>query len=79
VLLRLSDVLVGVLAGTICSVVAAAFEAFVLSERFFSLGHVGGGLGSRLFLIAIVGAILGGIVGLLTGALFKQRDRPAPR
>ena len=74
----MSDVLVGVVAGAVCSVVAAAFETLVLTARFFSLGHVGGGLGSKLVLIALVGAVAGGIVGFLTGALFKQRD-PIPR
>jgi hypothetical protein len=74
----MSDVLVGVVAGAVCSVVAAAFETLVLTARFFSLGHVGGGLGSKLVLIALVGAVVGGIVGFLTGALFKQRD-PVPR
>jgi hypothetical protein len=74
----MSDVLVGVVAGAVCSVVAAAFETLVLTARFFSLGHIGGGLGSKLVLIALVGAVVGGIVGFLTGALFKQRD-PVPR
>lgn len=72
--LRLSDVLVGIVAGAVCSVFAAAFEASILTLRFFTLGHVGGGLGSKLLIIALFGAILGGIVGFLVGALFKQRD-----
>jgi hypothetical protein len=84
VLLRMSDVLVGIIAGAVCSVVAALFEALVLTARFFSMGHLGGGLGSKLLIIALVGAIVGGIVGFLVGALFKQREpvrRPpaAPR
>lgn len=73
-LLRASDVLVGIIAGAVCSVIAALFEASILTLRFFSLGRVGGGVGSKLLLIAIVGAIVGGIVGFLVGALFKQRD-----
>ncbi len=76
--LRVSDVLVGIVAGAVCSVIAAAFEATVLTLRFFSLGHLGGGFWSKLLLIAIVGAIVGGIVGFLVGALFKQRG-PAQR
>jgi hypothetical protein len=72
--LRISDVLVGIVAGALCSVIAAAFEASVLTLRFFSLGHIGGGLGSKLLIIAVVGAVVGGIVGFLVGALFKQRD-----
>jgi membrane protein YqaA with SNARE-associated domain len=74
VLLRASDVLVGIIAGAVCSVIAALFEASILTLRFFSLGRVGGGVGSKLLLIAIVGAIVGGIVGYLVGALFKARD-----
>jgi hypothetical protein len=74
VLLRMSDVLVGICAGAVCSVFAAAFEASILTLRFFTLGKVGGGLGSKLVLIAIFGAILGGLVGFLVGALFKQRE-----
>ena len=70
----MSDVLVGIIAGAVCSVIAAAFEASILTLRFFSLGRVGGGLGSKLLFIAIMGAIVGGIVGFLVGALFKQRD-----
>ena len=70
----MSDVLVGVVAGAVCSVIAALFEASVLTLRFFTLGRVGGGLGSKLLLIALVGALVGGLVGFLVGALFKQRD-----
>ena len=76
-LLRWSDVLVGIVAGAVCSVVAAAFETVVLTARFFSLGHIGGGLGSKLVIIALVGAVGGGVVGFLVGALFKQRDSTA--
>ncbi len=74
----MSDVLVGIIAGAVCSVVAAAFEGSILYFRFFDLDRIGDGLGSKLFLIALVGAIVGGIVGFLVGALFKQRD-PAAR
>jgi hypothetical protein len=74
----MNDVLVGIIAGAVCSVVAAAFEGSILFFRFFSLDHVGGGFGSKLLLIALVGAIVGGIVGFLVGAFFKQRD-PAAR
>jgi hypothetical protein len=73
----MNDVLVGIVAGAVCSVIAAAFEASVLTFRFFSLDHVGGGLGSKLLIIALVGAIAGGVVGFLVGAFFK-RD-PAAR
>lgn len=75
--LRVSDVLVGIIAGAICSVVAAGYEAGVISLRFLSVGRYGGGLGSQLAFIALAGAVLGGVVGFLVGVLFKQRD-PAP-
>lgn len=76
----MSDVLVGIVAGAVCSVIAAAFEASILSLRFFSLGKVGVGLGSKLLLIALVGAITGGIVGFLVGTFFNKKTcDPAPR
>ncbi len=67
----MSDVLVGIIAGAVCSVIAAAFETVVLTARFFTL-DVGGGLASRLFVIALAGALAGGVVGFLVGALFKR-------
>jgi Mn2+/Fe2+ NRAMP family transporter len=70
----MSDVLVGIVAGAVCSVLAAAVEAVVLTARFFELGRIGDGLSSKLLIIAIVGAVVGGIVGYLVGALFKPRD-----
>lgn len=70
----MSDVLVGIIAGAVCSVIAAAFEASILTLRFFSVGQFGGGLGSKLLFIAVMGAIIGGIVGFLVGALFKPRE-----
>ena len=74
----MSDVLVGIIAGAVCSVVAAAFEGVDPDLPLLLVDQVGGGLGSKLFLIALVGAIVGGIVGFLVGALFKQRG-PAAR
>ena len=70
----MSDVLVGVVAGAVCSAIAAAFEAVVLTARFFEMGRYGEGLGLPLLAIALIGAIVGGTVGYLIGALFKQRD-----
>ena len=75
----MSDVLVGVLAGAVCSVIAAAFEASILTLRFFTLDKLGGGLGNKLLLIAVVGAVIGGLVGFLVGAMFKQRDPVTPQ
>jgi len=75
VFLRVSDVLVGIIAGAICSVLAAAFEAGILALRFFSIGHVGGRFGSGFLIIALLGALVGGIVGIVVGAIVKPRER----
>ena len=75
VYLRVSDVLVGVIAGAVCSVLAAAFEAFIVTLRFFSVGHFGGGIGSKFLIIAVLGAIVGGLVGFVVGAFVKPRER----
>ena len=77
--LRLNDVLVGVIAGSVCSVLAAGFEAIIVTLRFFSVGHFGGGIGSKFLVIALLGAVVGGIVGLVVGALVKPRERGSAR
>lgn len=79
VFLRVSDVLVGVIAGAVCSVLAAGFEAFIVTLRFFSVGHVGGALGSKLLVIGLLGAVVGGLVGLGVGMIVKPRDRGSVR
>ncbi len=73
--LRVNDVLIGVIAGAVCSVLAAGFEAFIVTVRFFSVGHLGGGIGSKFLIIALMGAIVGGAVGLVLGAFVKPRER----
>jgi hypothetical protein len=73
VLVRVSDVVVGVIAGAVCSVLAAAFEAGILALRVFSIGHVGGNFGSGALLLALFGGIVGGVIGLAVGALFNNR------
>ncbi|MGD0473318.1 MAG: hypothetical protein ABSB70_08865 [Candidatus Velthaea sp.] len=77
--LRVSDVIVGVIAGAVCSVLAAAFEAFIVTLRFFSVGHLGGGIGSKFLIIAILGAIVGGLVGFGVGAVVKPRGQRSVR
>lgn len=76
-LLRVSDVIVGIVAGAVCSVLATAFEAGILALRFFSIGQVGGHFGSGFLFIALFGAIVGGLVGMLVGALFNRRETPS--
>ena len=79
VFLRVSDVIVGIVAGAVCSVLAAGFEAFIVTLRFFSVGHLGGGIGSKFLIIALLGAIVGGAVGFVVGAFVKPRERGSVR
>jgi hypothetical protein len=65
---------VGIIAGAVCSVLAAAFEAGILFARVFTIGRVGGGFGSGFIWIALSGALVGGIVGLLVGGIFNRRE-----
>jgi len=73
---RANDVLVGVITGVVVAIVAAAFEALFVTIRFLSFGAQGGGVGSRIVVIAFIGAIVGGLVGLMIGAVIKPRTRP---
>jgi hypothetical protein len=72
---RANDVVVGVITGVLSAVVAALFEAFFVTARFLSLGEHGGGLGSKMFVIALVGALVGGLVGFFVGAVIKPRPQ----
>ncbi|MBD5606702.1 MAG: hypothetical protein IAI48_16660 [Candidatus Eremiobacteraeota bacterium] len=65
----------GVITGVVSAVVAALFEAFFVTARFLSLGQHGGGLGSKMLLIAMVGAVVGGLVGFFVGAVIKPRPQ----
>ena len=71
---RLDDIVVGVITGAVCSVLAAVIEGFIATLRVFSFGRIGGGIGVELLSIALVGAILGGIVGIFLGALVTSRE-----
>ncbi len=73
-LVRANDVVTGIIAGAVCAVLAAAFEAGVVAFRFFSIGHFGGHIVSGVLLLAVVGAAMGGLVGLAVGALFGPRE-----
>jgi hypothetical protein len=72
VLVRVSDAVVGVIAGAVCAVLAAAFEAGILAFRFFSIGHLGGHFGDPIAILALIGAAIGGIVGLSVRPLFAS-------
>jgi hypothetical protein len=71
VLVRASDVVLGVIAGAVCAVLSAAFEGGILAFRFFSIGHLGGHFGSEFAVVALAGAAIGGLVALTAGRLFR--------
>jgi len=71
--IRLNDVIVGIITGAICSVFAAGFEGFVMSIRIFSFGRIGGSIGSQFFVILLLGAIAGAVIGWLVGSVVKPR------
>ena len=71
--IRVNDVIVGIITGAICSVFAAGFEAFVMSIRIFSFGHIGGSFGSKILVVLTLGAIAGAVIGWLVGSVVKPR------
>jgi hypothetical protein len=77
VLVRASDVVVGIIAGAVCAVVSAAFEGGILAFRFFSIDHLGGHFGAEFAVVAIAGAAIGGLVALGAGTFFRRE--PATR
>jgi hypothetical protein len=77
VLVRASDVIVGVIAGAVCAVLSAAFEGGILAFRFFSIDHLGGHFGGEFAVFALAGAAIGGLVALGAGTLFR-RERVTP-
>jgi hypothetical protein len=77
VLVRASDVVVGIIAGAVCAVLSAAFEGGILALRFFSIDHLGGHFGNEFAVFALAGGAIGGIVALGAGTLFRRE--PATR
>lgn len=73
--LKVNDIVVGVITGAVAAIVAAALEAFFVTVRFLSVGAHGGGLGSKMPVIALVGALVGGVVGYFLGFIIKPRER----
>jgi hypothetical protein len=71
VLVRASDVVVGIIAGAVCAVLSAAFEGGVLALRFFSIGHLGGHFGGEFAILVLAGAAIGGLVALAAAGLFR--------
>jgi hypothetical protein len=72
VLVRASDVVVGIIAGAVCAVLSAAYEGGILALRFFSIDHLGGHFGSGFVIVGLAGAAIGGVVALGAGALFRH-------
>jgi hypothetical protein len=77
VLVRASDVVVGIIAGAVCAVLSAAFEGGILAFRFFSIDHLGGHFGNEFAVFALAGGAIGGLVALGAGTLFRRE--PATR
>ncbi len=77
VLVRASDVVVGIIAGAVCAVLSAAFEGGILAFRFFTIGHLGDHFGSGFAILALAGAAIGGLTAFASGALFRRE--PATR
>lgn len=72
VLVRASDVIVGIFAGAVCAVVSAAFEGGILAFRFFTIDHLGAHFGGGFAILAVAGAALGGLVAFGAGTLFLR-------
>jgi hypothetical protein len=72
VLVRASDVVVGIIAGAVCAVLATAYEGGILALRFFSIDHLGGHFGNGFAILALAGAAIGGVVALGAGTLFRR-------
>jgi hypothetical protein len=70
---RLGDIVVGVISGAVCSVLAAFIEGFIATVRIFSFGRIGA-YGEDLLIVAVAGALLGGIVGACFGTVVKPRE-----
>jgi hypothetical protein len=72
VLVRASDVVVGIIAGAVCAVLSAAFEGGILALRFFSIDHLGGHFGNEFAVFALAGAAIGGLVAFGAGSSFRR-------
>lgn len=70
---RFSDIVVGMISGAVCSVLAGFIEGVAASVRVLSFGRIGA-YGTTLLMLALAGAVLGGIVGVFFGAVRKPRS-----
>ncbi|HXF35152.1 MAG TPA: hypothetical protein VN603_11330 [Candidatus Acidoferrales bacterium] len=69
------DVLVGVITGAICSVLVVVIETVMAALRVFPVAHVGQAFGDKLAIVALAGALFGGLVALPLGVIVKQRGK----
>jgi hypothetical protein len=70
---RFSDIVVGMISGAVCSVLAGFIEGVAASVQVLSFGRVGA-YGTTILMLALAGAVLGGIVGVFFGAVRKPRS-----
>ena len=59
------------ISGAVCSVLAGFIEGVAASVQLFSVGRVGA-YGSTLVMLALAGAVLGGIVAVLFGKAVRK-------
>jgi hypothetical protein len=71
---RANDVLVGIVTGVFSAVVAALFEASIVTARFLSFDEPAPSIGSKLLFIAVIGAVAGGVVGFFVGSAITPRS-----
>jgi hypothetical protein len=69
------DVLVGVITGAICSVLVAVIETVMAALRVFPVAHIGQAFGDKLAIVALAGALFGGLVALPLGVIIKQHEK----
>jgi hypothetical protein len=69
------DILVGVITGAICSVLVVVIETVMAALRVFPVAHVGQAFGDKLAIVALAGALFGGLVALPLGVIVKQRGK----
>jgi hypothetical protein len=72
VLVRASDVLVGIIAGAVCAVLSAVYEGGILALRFFSIEHLGDHFGIGFAIVGLAGAAIGGLAAFGAGTLFRR-------
>jgi hypothetical protein len=75
VFLKGIDVLVGVITGAICSVLVAVIETVMAALRVFPVAHVGQAFGGKLAIIALAGALFGGLVAFGLVVIVKPREK----